>query len=81
MNILGGSAGGMAGSVLGGPAGAGMGAAVGTVATPYLATKTMMSGPMQRYLTKGFAPKTAASLGSRQVPLSAIESVIGAQNR
>ena len=75
-----GGGGSVIGAMSGDPAGAAIGFGAGVTA-PYVATKAMMSDPMQRYLTKGIAPKTAASLSAQRIPLSAIQNVIGAQNK
>lgn len=76
MNALTGGGGSVAGSILAGAPGAAVGYGAG-LATPYLATKAMMSDSMQAYLTKGIAPGLAKKLSNQQIPLSALTNVVG----
>jgi hypothetical protein len=76
MHALTGGGGSVAGSILADAPGAAAGYAAG-LATPFVATKAMMSDPVQRYLTRGLAPGMANRLSNTQVPLSALTNVIG----
>ncbi len=80
MNALTGGGGSVLGATIGGSPGAAIGYA-GGLAAPYVATKTMMSDPVQQYLKHGFAPGAAATLNARQVPLSAVGNVLANDER
>ncbi len=60
------------GSVLGGPV---SGTAAGLMA-PYAATKTMLTGPVQNYLTQGIAPSTQNILSGQRTPKNALVNLL-----